>query len=88
MKDSNFENPHGLDGITNNYTTAYDLAILYSACYKIDFFKEVFKTKTYKSVNLEYKILNFRNKHRLVHTLDNCLGGKTGVAPHFLRDII
>ena len=81
MKDSYFENPHGLDGITNNYTTAYDLAILYSACYKIDFFKEVFRTKTYRSVNYEYKVLNFRNKHRLVHTEDYCLGGKTGVAP-------
>ena len=83
MKNSSFENPHGLDGITNNYTTAYDLAILYSACYKIDFFKEVFKTKTYKSVNLEYKVLNFKNKHRLVHSETNCLGGKTGVAPVF-----
>ncbi|MBP3504588.1 MAG: D-alanyl-D-alanine carboxypeptidase [Bacilli bacterium] len=88
MKDSNFENPHGLDGITNNYTTAYDLAILYSACYKIDFFKEVFKTKTYKSVNLEYKVLNFKNKHRLVHSEPNCLGGKTGYTKKAGRTLI
>lgn len=88
MKDSNFENPHGLDGITNNYTTAYDLAILYSACYKIDFFKEVFKTKTYKSVNLEYKVLNFKNKHRLVHCEPNCLGGKTGYTKKAGRTLI
>ena len=88
MKNSIFENPHGLDGITNNYTTAYDLAILYSACYKIDFFKEVFKTKTYKSVNLEYKILNFKNKHRLVHSEANCLGGKTGYTKKAGRTLI
>lgn len=88
MKDSYFENPHGLDGVTNNYTTAYDLAILYSACYKIDFFKEVFRTKTYKSVNYEYKILTFRNKHRLVHTEDNCLGGKTGYTKKAGRTLI
>ena len=88
MKDSSFENPHGLDGVTNNYTTAYDLAILYSACYKIDFFKEVFRTKTYRSVNYEYKILNFRNKHRLVHSLENCLGGKTGYTKKAGRTLI
>lgn len=88
MKDSSFQNPHGLDGITNNYTTAYDLAILYSACYKIDFFKEVFRTKTYKSVNFEYKVLNFRNKHRLVHTVENCLGGKTGYTKKAGRTLI
>lgn len=88
MKDSSFENPHGLDGLTNNYTTAYDLAILYSACYKIDFFKEVFKSKTYKSINYEYKILNFRNKHRLVHTEQTCLGGKTGYTKKAGRTLI
>lgn len=88
MKDSSFENPHGLDGATNNYTTAYDLALLYSACYKIDFFKEVFKTKYYKSVNYEYKILNFRNKHRLVHSVENCLGGKTGYTKKAGRTLI
>ena len=74
MKDSNFENPHGLDGITNNYKTAYDL--------------EVFKTKTYKSVNLEYKVLNFKNKHRLVHSEPNCLGGKTGYTKKAGRTLI
>lgn len=88
MTDSYFENPHGLDGVTNNYTTAYDLAILYSACYKIDFFKEVFRTKTYRSVNYEYKILTFRNKHRLVHTEYNCLGGKTGYTKKAGRTLI
>ena len=88
MKDSYFENPHGLDEITNNYTTAYDLSILYSACYKIDFLKEVFRTKTYKSVNYEYKILTFRNKHRLVHSEVNCLGGKTGYTKKAGRTLI
>ena len=88
MKNSSFENPHGLDGVTNNFTTAYDLAILYSACYKIDFFKEVFRSKTYKSVNFEYKILNFKNKHRLVHSEVNCLGGKTGYTKKAGRTLI
>ena len=88
MENSNFENPHGLDGKTNNYTTAYDLAILYSACFKVDFLKEVFQTKIYKTTIYSEKILTFRNKHRLVHNLDNCLGGKTGYTKKAGRTLI
>lgn len=88
MNNSYFQNPHGLDGITNNYTTAYDLGILYSACSKIAFLKEVFKTKTYKTLSYSTKLFTFRNKHRLVHSLNNCLGGKTGYTKKAGRTLI
>lgn len=88
MKNSIFENPHGLDGKTNNYTTAYDLALLYSACYKIDFLKDVFKTKIYKTKIYSDRNFTFRNKHRLVHNEENCLGGKTGYTKKAGRTLI
>ncbi len=88
MNDSYFENPHGLDGITNNYTTSYDLALLYSACIKIDFLKEVFATKVYKTYIYSNRLLIFRNKHRLIHNTTNCLGGKTGYTKKAGRTLI
>ena len=88
MTNSSFQNPHGLDSDSLNYTTAYDLALLYSACIKIDFLKEVFSTKVYKTFIISEKLFIFRNKHRLVHSSLNALGGKTGYTKKAGRTLI
>lgn len=88
MTNSNFENPHGLDGVTNNYTTAYDLAILFSCCMKNNTFREITKTKNYTSKIYSDRYLNFSNKHRLIKTLDNATGGKTGYTKKAGRTLI
>ncbi|WIV10967.1 D-alanyl-D-alanine carboxypeptidase family protein [Proteiniborus sp. MB09-C3] len=43
---TNFVNPHGLHD-SNHYSTAYDLAIITREAMKLDFFREVSKTKTW-----------------------------------------
>lgn len=88
MANSYFENPHGLDGVTNNYTTAYDLAILFSCCMKNNTFREITKTKNYTSKIYSDRYFNFTNKHRLIKTLDNATGGKTGYTKKAGRTLI
>ncbi len=43
---TNFVNPHGLHD-PNHYSTAYDMAIIAREAMKLDFFREVSKTKTW-----------------------------------------
>ena len=47
MKDSLFNNPHGLDADKGNYSTAYDMAILTSYAMKLPEYKKITGTKTY-----------------------------------------
>ncbi len=78
MENSTFENPSGLDEVTKNYSTAYDMALLTSYAIDNPIFKKVFTTKSYKvSINDE-KTLYWKNKHRLLVSDNNILGGKTG----------
>ena len=77
MKNSLFSNASGLDNETTNYTTAYDMALLTNYAIKIKDFCEIFGAKKY-TCKLEDRELYFRHKHRLVHSIDNVLGGKTG----------
>ncbi len=78
MYNSTFENPSGLDEKTKNYSTAYDMALLTS--YSIDnpIFKKVFTTTSYKVTINDEKTLYWKNKHRLVTSDNNVIGGKTG----------
>ena len=47
MHNSTFENPHGLDTTTKNYTTTYDMALLMSYVMKNETFKNITSTKDY-----------------------------------------
>ena len=46
MKNTNFQNSHGLDDDTKNYSTAYDMALLSSYAYQNEIYREISKTKT------------------------------------------
>lgn len=80
MKNTIFNNPHGLDEETKNYSTAYDLAILYSYAYQNDTFKKIVGTKTYIS-NSDRKTYEWQNKNKLLFLYNNTTGGKTGYTP-------
>ena len=47
MVDSFFENPHGM---YKNKSSAKDIAILLSECYKIPLFSKIVKAKTYTAM--------------------------------------
>lgn len=88
MVNSSFENPHGLDGISNNYTTAYDLALLFSTCLKNNKFREITGTRNYNTKIYSDKSFYFTNKHRLIKSLDTTTGGKTGYTKKAGRTLI
>lgn len=74
---SHFDNPHGLDSKTH-YTTAYDLALITSYALNNPVFSEVVSTKNTKIVNQDGKTRYLRNKNKLLHTMQGCIGVKTG----------
>lgn len=88
MINSHFENPHGLDSENSNLTTAYDLAILFAECLKMNEFREITKTTYYKTTIYSGENFIFRNKHRLIHSCDNATGGKTGYTKKAGRTLI
>ena len=77
MKNTNFNNSHGLDNVTKNTSTVKDMAILMKYAMNNKIFKKIIKTKKYEfKTNLnEYVIYN---KNKLLSSYKYCVGGKTG----------
>lgn len=88
LKNSVFENPSGLDGKTNNYSSCYDLAYLTSVALENDDFRKIFGTKTYDVTLPSGKKMHFFNKHKLVISDNNVIGGKTGYTKKAGRTLI
>jgi len=73
---SSFKNPHGLDQ-EGHYTTARDLALISAYAMRNSTFAEIVGTKTARINGAEYPRM-MRNKNRLLHSMDTCVGIKTG----------
>ena len=80
MKNTIFNNPHGLDEETKNYSTPYDLCLLYSYAYKYPVFKNIVGTKYYNTSS-SLKAYTWKNRNNLLFTYENATGGKTGYTP-------
>lgn len=77
MYNTIFENPHGLDDDTKNYSTAYDLALLMKYAMKNPEFVKITNTKKYKlTTNLNTHI--WYNKNQLLSSYKYATGGKIG----------
>lgn len=50
MRNTHFDSPHGLPN-KNNYSTAYDIALLCSVCVGISEFNRIVRTKSYTCKN-------------------------------------
>ncbi len=75
---TNFANAHGLDA-EGHYTTAYDLALITAYALENPVFLDISMTKN-KVIDAteQYDTRYLRNKNRLLLTMDNCIGVKTG----------
>ncbi len=80
MTNTTYQNPHGLDENTQNYSTAHDLNILYSYAYKNKIFKDIVGTKTYKTAS-DKKTYLWKNRNKILSIYDKANGGKTGYTP-------
>ena len=87
MNNTIFHNPHGLDEKTQNYSTAYDMALLSSYANKIPFYKQVTSTKYY-NVQTEVKAYAWTNRNKMVFTLPDFVSGKTGYTPSAGRCLV
>lgn len=77
MYNTTFENPHGLDDDSRNYSTAYDLALLMKYAMKNSEFIKITNTKKYKvTTNLNTYI--WYNKNQLLSSYKYATGGKIG----------
>ncbi len=77
MYNTIFENPHGLDDKTKNYSTAKDMALLMKYALHNEEFMKISSTKKYKSeTNLNTHI--WYNKNNLLNLYKYATGGKIG----------
>ncbi|MBR3523756.1 MAG: D-alanyl-D-alanine carboxypeptidase [Bacilli bacterium] len=87
MINTTFNNPCGLDEESGNYSTAYDMAILTSYAMKLDEYKKIIGTKTYKLKTNKNNYI-WHNKHKLLGKYEYVTGGKTGYTKKALRTLV
>lgn len=80
MKNTIFNNSHGLDEITQNKSTAYDMAILSKYASQNKTYMEISGTKKY-TVKTNKKTYTWNNRNNLLYSYDYLTGGKTGYTP-------
>lgn len=80
MTNTTFENPHGLDEETKNYSTAYDMALLSRYANKNKIYQTISKTKKY-TLKTNKKSYIWYNRNKLLSTYEKCTGGKNGYTP-------
>ena len=73
MNNTSFENPHGLNDKTKNYSTAYDMALLMKYAIKNKDFLRITSTKKYKVNNYIWY-----NKNKLLSDYKYLISGKIG----------
>ncbi len=80
MKHTQFKNPHGLDEETENYSTAYDMALLSKYAFSNKVYKKIVATKKYE-VSTGKKTYLWYNRNQLLTDSKYCTGGKNGYTP-------
>ena len=80
MVDTLFYNPHGLDEETQNYSTAYDMAILSRYAFHNSIYQKIISTKKYTTKS-NLKSYVWYNRMSLLNQYDKCIGGKNGYTP-------
>ncbi len=88
MLNTHFTNPNGLDEGQDQYSCAYDMAILTKYALKNDKFQNVFKTSSYQGTINGTKV-TWVNKHKLLTgRYENTTGGKTGYTTKAKRTLV
>ena len=87
MKNSTFNNPHGLDADKGNFSTAYDMAVLTSYAMKLDEYKKIVGTKSY-TLKTNKNTYVWKNKNKLLKLYKYTTGGKTGFTDIARRTLV
>lgn len=87
MTNTVFNNPHGLDEVTQNKSTAYDMALLSSYASHNDTYMKIVGTRKY-SVQTDKKSYLWYNRNKLLGSYSYATGGKTGYTPNAGRTLV
>lgn len=87
MKESEFNNPSGLDQDKGNYSSAYDMAILTSYAMKNETYRKIVGTKKY-TLTTNMNSYAWYNKNRLLTSYKYTTGGKTGFTDKARRTLV
>lgn len=88
MNNTTFSNSHGLDEVTKNYSTAYDMALLSKYAYKnFEAYRKITKTKKYEAQTKNKSYL-WINRNKLLNSYEYCTGGKNGYTPSAGRTLV
>lgn len=87
MNNTIFNNPHGLDEKTQNYSTAYDMALLSKYAYKNSIYRKIIYTKKYVTKS-SIKSYVWYNRMGLLNEYKNCIGGKNGYTPKAGKSLV
>ncbi len=93
-KNSHFMNANGLHD-PEHYTSAYDMALISSAAFKYDKFREITNTYQYTipATNITEETRTFQQNHKMLREWDDryyeyCVGGKTGYTDQALTTLV
>lgn len=81
LQNTHFVNPHGLPGLNPEdqpYSTARDLAVIARAADQMPDIREIVRLQTYKFKKPDGKVIDLANTNRVLRTLGDCDGMKTG----------
>ena len=87
MKNTIYNNCHGLDENTQNKSTAYDMALLSSYVSKNPVYMKIVGTKKYISKS-DRKTYIWTNRNKLLFDYKYTTGGKTGYTPSAGRTLV
>lgn len=87
MTNTIFNNSHGLDEITQNKSTAYDMALLSSYASHNETYMKIVGTKKY-TVQTDKKSYLWHNRNKLLNLYEYATGGKTGYTPSAGRTLV
>lgn len=87
MTNTVFNNSHGLDEVTQNKSTAYDMALLSSYASHNETYMKIVGTKKY-SVQTDKKSYLWYNRNKLLGSYSYATGGKTGYTPSAGRTLV
>jgi len=87
MINTTYSNSHGLDEVTRNYSTAYDMAVLSSYANTLPVYREISGTKKW-TTSTENKSYVWHNRNKLLSRYSYATGGKTGYTPSAGRTLV
>lgn len=87
MENTVFKNPHGLDEVTENYSTAYDMALLSRYAFANKTYRKIVATKKYE-VSTGKKTYLWYNRNQLLNDYQYCTGGKNGYTPRAGKTLV